>query len=112
MTRKNGKRLSYETVKKKLGAETRPFIKAWKRGELEIELFEPREIDTQKPHERNEIYVVVKGRGHFTCGDETMPFQEGDVLFAPARTPHRFVDFTNDLSVWVIFYGPEGGDQV
>jgi hypothetical protein len=23
---------------------------------------------------------------------------------------HRFEDFTDDLAVWVIFYGPEGGE--
>ena len=34
----------------------------------------------------------------------------GDLLFVPARVPHRFDNFTDDLVVWVIFYGPEGGE--
>jgi hypothetical protein len=25
--------------------------------------------------------------------------------------PHRFEDFTHDFGTWVIFYGPEGGEQ-
>jgi uncharacterized protein YjlB len=29
----------------------------------------------------------------------------GDVLFAAAGEPHRFVDFSADFSVWVLFYG-------
>jgi hypothetical protein len=24
---------------------------------------------------------------------------------------HKFVDFTSDFAVWVIFYGPEGGER-
>ena len=42
----------------------------------------------------------------------TNPFEAGDVLFAPAYAEHRFLDFSDDLSVWVIFYGPEDGDKV
>ena len=29
-----------------------------------------------------------------------------------AGVGHRFEDFSEDLAVWVIFYGPEGGEQV
>jgi hypothetical protein len=25
--------------------------------------------------------------------------------------PHRFEDFSGDLTVWVLFYGPEGGEE-
>jgi hypothetical protein len=28
----------------------------------------------------------------------------------PAGTVHRFEDFSDDLTVWVIFYGPQGGE--
>jgi hypothetical protein len=31
-------------------------------------------------------------------------------LFVPAGAEHRFEDFTDDLTVWVVFYGPEGGE--
>ena len=27
-----------------------------------------------------------------------------------AGTAHRFENFTDDLAVWVLFYGPEGGE--
>ncbi len=33
-----------------------------------------------------------------------------DVLFVPAGVEHRFEDFTVGLAVWVVFYGPEGGE--
>jgi hypothetical protein len=28
----------------------------------------------------------------------------------PAGVEHRFEQFTDDLAVWVVFFGPEGGD--
>ena len=37
--------------------------------------------------------------------------EPGDLLFVPAGTVHRFEGFTDDLAVWVFFYGPEGGES-
>jgi hypothetical protein len=31
-------------------------------------------------------------------------------LFVPAYQPHRFEGFTPDLAMWVMFYGPVGGE--
>jgi len=107
---KSGKWVSHKAVKKALTAHNESFILAFERGELEVELYEPRGEDKQTPHTRDEVYMVVKGTGNFICDGETKPFVEGDALFAPASADHRFLEFTDDLSVWVIFYGPEGGD--
>lgn len=107
-----GKWLSHKATKEALQGHDKPFIEIWERGELQIELYEPRGIDTQTPHTRDEVYIVVKGSGNFMCAGETRPFDEGDVLFAPAGAEHRFIDFSGNLSVWVIFYGPEGGEKV
>jgi mannose-6-phosphate isomerase-like protein (cupin superfamily) len=52
----------------------------------------------------------VQGRGSFASGGERQPFGPGDVLFVAAGVEHRFEDFTDDLTVWVVFYGPEGGE--
>ena len=43
-------------------------------------------------------------------GEERHPFNAGDLLFVPAGVVHRFEDFSDDFSTWVIFYGPEGGE--
>ncbi len=37
-------------------------------------------------------------------------FGPGDLLFVPAGVVHRFEEFTDDLVVWVVFYGPPGGE--
>ena len=39
-----------------------------------------------------------------------LSFGCGDVLFVPAGVVHRFEDFSDELVVWVVFYGPEGGE--
>ena len=80
-------------------------------GTLEVEIYAPRGRDPQNPHTRDELYVVVSGSGEFVNGEERQKFGPGDALFVPARVPHRFENFTDDLVVWVVFYGPEGGEK-
>ena len=80
-------------------------------GTLEVEIYAPRGADPQGPHTRDEVYVVVSGSGEFVHGDTREPFGPGDLLFVPAGVVHRFEKFTDDLTVWVVFYGPEGGEK-
>lgn len=87
------------------------FAEVLKHGSLVVEIFAPRGRDTQQPHTRDEIYVVIEGAGEFVNGEARHPFAPGDVLFVPARVPHRFENFSEDLAVWVFFYGPEGGES-
>jgi mannose-6-phosphate isomerase-like protein (cupin superfamily) len=92
--------------------EGKPFAVAFERGTLTVEVFAPRGVDTQQPHTRDELYVVVRGEGTFVNGPVRHRFAPGDLLFVPAGVEHRFEDFCDDLAVWVIFYGPEGGEAV
>ena len=84
----------------------------FRHGSLQLQVFAPRGRDTQRPHTRDEIYVVIKGSGSYVCGATRVPFKPGDVLFAAAGEEHRFEDFTEDFFTWVFFYGPEGGETV
>ena|SRR2546421_6651647 len=92
------------------GAGGERFAKALEHGSLVVEIYAPRGVDPQQPHTRDELYVVVAGRGEFVNGDERHGFAPGDLLFVPAGVVHRFENFTEDLVVWVVFYGPEGGE--
>ena len=93
------------------GAGGERFAKVLARGSLVVEIYAPRGSDPQQPHTRDEVYVVFGGRGHFVNGAARHAFAPGDLLFVPAGVTHRFEDFTEDLVVWVIFYGPEGGEE-
>lgn len=86
------------------------FVELFKHGTLVVELYAPRGHDPQTPHTRDEIYVVASGRGTFFDGSSRVSFQSGDLLFVAAGVPHRFENFSDDLAVWVMFYGPDGGE--
>ena len=79
-------------------------------GTMSVRLYAPEQIDNQSPHEQDEVYVVESGAGWFINGKSRHRFSAGDVLFVPAGVEHRFEDFKDDLTVWVIFYGPRGGE--
>lgn len=79
-------------------------------GTLEVRLYAPRGVDPQTPHDRDEVYVVAHGRGQFFVNGRRQAFGPGDLLFVPAHAEHRFEDFSDDLEVWVLFYGPVGGE--
>jgi mannose-6-phosphate isomerase-like protein (cupin superfamily) len=62
------------------------------------------------PHTQDEIYVIIHGRGVFFHDGKRDSFEAGDLLFVAAGIEHRFENFTDDLAVWVAFYGPLGGE--
>lgn len=96
-------------------AEGARSVALFEHGTLQVKLYVPRgsngeKEDPQQPHARDEIYVVAQGSGVFFNGTDRRLLQTGDLLFAPAGSAHRFEDFTDDFAVWVMFYGPEGGE--
>jgi mannose-6-phosphate isomerase-like protein (cupin superfamily) len=93
------------------GSAGERFVELFQHGTLAVELYAPRGDDPQTPHTRDEVYVVAQGSGYFRNGGERHRFDMGDVLFVPAGVRHRFEEFSDDLAVWVFFYGPEGGEK-
>lgn len=88
------------------------FVELFRHGPVSMELYAPRGADHQKPHLQDEIYVVVSGAGEFVNGPRRHRFGPGDAMFVPAGVVHRFEHFTDDLVVWVVFCGPQGGHAV
>lgn len=100
-----------EMISRLPGPNNERYATAITHGSMQTLIYAPRGNDPQQPHEQDEVYIVVKGSGQFIRGMENKAFKEGDILFVPAGMVHRFEDFTDDLVVWVVFYGPKGGDK-
>jgi len=83
----------------------------FEHGTLQVKMYRPAGQDPQKPHTRDELYVIARGTGWFVNGGERHAFRTGDVLFVPAGVTHRFEEFSDDFCTWVMFYGPEGGER-
>jgi len=63
------------------------------------------EPDRQQPHEDDEVYVVLEGRGVLTIEGEAIDISEGKAAFVPAGADHRFTGYEG-LSVLVVFARP------
>lgn len=62
-------------------------------------------IDRQQPHEEDEVYYVIGGRGAITVADESRPVKEGSLVFVAARVAHHFHDIEQELRV-LVFWAP------
>jgi mannose-6-phosphate isomerase-like protein (cupin superfamily) len=80
------------------------------RGTLDIKLAIPIPPNQQTPHEQDELYVVIRGRGVLVHDDKRDQFDSGDILFVAAGVEHHYEDFSDDLALWRIFYGRRGGE--
>jgi len=80
-----------------------------RRGSLDVNLSRPLPPNQQTPHARDEVYVIIRGRGVLLHEGKRESFEAGDFLFVAAGTEHRFDDFSEDVAYWRVFYGPLGG---
>jgi mannose-6-phosphate isomerase-like protein (cupin superfamily) len=51
------------------------------------------EPDKQRPHEWDELYVVLEGRGTLRIEEDRLPLEVGDAAFVAARAHHHFEDY-------------------
>ena len=80
-------------------------------GSLAVEWYAPLGEDRQRPHDRDEVYVVARGSAIFWNGETRRDVSTGTFLFVAAGRPHRFESMSPDFGVWVFFYGPVGGEK-
>ncbi len=86
-----------------------------RHGTMTLRYYAPRGVDPQQPHDQDEIYIVQSGNGTVVSGPsedklQRRSFGPGDAIFVPAGHVHRFIDFSEDLGLWVVFWGAEGGE--
>jgi mannose-6-phosphate isomerase-like protein (cupin superfamily) len=70
--------------------------------ELGVYVLVAPEADRQQPHDDDEVYLVLDGRGVIQVGDERVELREGHAVFVPAGAEHRFSAY-EQLAVLVIF---------
>ena len=74
------------------------FAELFKHGTLSLEIYAPKGNDPQDPHTRDEVYIVVTGRGEFVFGDQS-------AMFGPAISflcqPVRCIVSRNSLMTWL-----------
>jgi mannose-6-phosphate isomerase-like protein (cupin superfamily) len=99
-----------EALNRLPGPQGERSVSLFEHGSLVVKLYAPRGSDPQTPHSQDEVYVVAQGSGEFVCAGTRQNFVTHDVLFAAAGVEHRFENFSDDFAVWVMFYGPEGGE--
>ena len=59
--------------------------------------------DPQTPHDQDEVYYVVSGRGVLQVEDADRPVQAGSIVYVEANADHRFHSITEDLTTLVFF---------
>lgn len=60
----------------------------------------------QTPHDRDEFYIVASGTARYRWDGGENVVGPGDIMFAAAHAAHGYDQFSDDFSVWVVFYGP------
>jgi len=93
-----------ESVKRRLAAGKGGYevVHASPGLELGVYVLVAPEPDHQQPHEDDEVYVVLEGRGTLEVEDRQVELTEGHAVFVPAGAEHRFVGY-EQLSVLVLF---------
>ncbi len=96
--------LDIASARNRLAAEAGGYEVVHRSAGLEIGVYVlvAPEPDKQQPHEDDEVYVVLEGRGTLEVSDEKVELREGHAVFVPAGAEHRFVGY-EQLSVLVIF---------
>jgi mannose-6-phosphate isomerase-like protein (cupin superfamily) len=59
--------------------------------------------DRQSPHNQDELYYVLRGRGRLRAGDEDREVRPGSLMFVAAHVAHRFHDIEEELELLVFF---------
>jgi mannose-6-phosphate isomerase-like protein (cupin superfamily) len=60
-------------------------------------------IDPQQPHQEDEVYYIVSGRGQIRVAGEDRVVQAGSFVYVPKLVEHRFHSITEDLHILVFF---------
>lgn len=98
----------YGDISQQQAESGQPYLQFMNEGTMSLGLYvlAAGSADTQSPHEEDEIYYVVSGRGAIDVAGERRPVQPGSIVFVAKEVEHRFVEIEEDLSL-LVFFAPE-----
>jgi mannose-6-phosphate isomerase-like protein (cupin superfamily) len=102
----------YGDISQRQAESGQPYLQFINEGTMSLGLYvlAAGSVDTQSPHEEDEIYYVVSGRGAIDVAGERRPVRAGSIVFVAKEVEHRFVDIEEDLSL-LVFFAPEHRQQ-
>jgi mannose-6-phosphate isomerase-like protein (cupin superfamily) len=59
--------------------------------------------DLQGPHDEDEVYLVVRGRGRVRVAGEERQIGPGSLLYVRATSEHSFFEIEEDITLLVFF---------
>jgi mannose-6-phosphate isomerase-like protein (cupin superfamily) len=59
--------------------------------------------DLQGPHDEDEVYVVIRGRGRVRVNGKVHEVQRGSLLYVRATSEHSFFEIDEDITLLVFF---------
>jgi mannose-6-phosphate isomerase-like protein (cupin superfamily) len=59
--------------------------------------------DLQSPHDEDEVYYVLSGRGRVRIGKEVRAVGPGSILYVEATSQHSFFEIDEDITLLVFF---------
>ena len=63
--------------------------------------------DLQGPHDEDEVYFVVSGRGRVRVAGEERAIGPGSILWVEATSEHSFFEIDEDITM-LVFFGSGG----
>ncbi|MEO9175596.1 MAG: cupin domain-containing protein [Gaiellales bacterium] len=90
-----------------------PYLEFLRNESFELGLYElaAGSIDGQRPHDEDEVYVVLAGRARFSVDGDDVAVGPGSILFVAKHAVHRFHSIEQDLSIFVAFTPPRRRDR-
>jgi len=99
-----------EALSRVPGPQGETFAAVFEHGTMLVEIIAPPSRVPLPPHTRDEAYVVVRGSGELLTEGRRLQVKPGDFFFVRAGAQHNFENFSDDLTLWAFFWGPEGGE--
>ena len=59
--------------------------------------------DLQSPHDEDEVYYVVQGRGRIKVDNQDRVVSPGSILYVEASSEHSFFEIEEDITLLVFF---------